>query len=228
MGVCSRVFVKVYEQRKVVVPDPICERYRCPLADDVRSLKCVVGLLLDFIVCSRSIFLLVAHADESRTQPHHQLRPRTMRLLLDNPRASTATATTSPSLLHLLESLSRKRRRLQRRLIIAATNQTIRLLAHHGEIRFAAFAARRSIAGRGTTMTPLEMPRLLLGTLLESADLLARGLLFLGQLFLLEFAACFLDCFAARAGVDLAAAADAEAFVHAGAHAGDGGDGVGR
>lgn len=152
------------------------------------------ALLVCFQVCmlsssSRPI-LLPTHPNKSRPQPHHQLRPRTMRLLL--------RALQPPLLPHLHTPLPRKlpkrRRRLHSHTIILPSHKNTLPFLRHRQITLASLPPRR-ITSTASPMSALNLhSRLPLVSLLESFDLFTRGFLFLGLLFLPELPARFLDC----------------------------------
>lgn len=168
---------------------------------------------------SSSPISLLAHANESGSQPHHQLSPRGMSLLLRLLKSSLTSLHALPT----SKPIGEYWRRLYRHTMILPANQTLPLLRHR-QIALASLAPR-SITRTTSSMAPLNLACLLLVPLLESLDLFPRSLLLLCELLLLELAARLLDGLAAAAGVDFAARADSEALVHAGADGGRGGHG---
>lgn len=125
-----------------------------------------------------------------------------------------------------LETLGGEGRSLWRCAIVIPADEAILLLALHCEIRFRSSAL--CIAGGPSAVSSDVLAGLLLVAPLLCFDLLLRSLLLLCAFFLIESAAGFGDGLCARAGVDIAATADAEAFVCGSADGGARRHGVGR
>lgn len=161
---------------------------------------------------------LLAHPDEAGAEPHHELGPGAVRLLLRGVDGGVVWT-------RAFKAFTCEGRGLHGSRVVVASDETVPFLGH-GEIGLGALAAR-GVAGGRSTVAALDLTCLLLVALLQCLDLLPGGLLLLCLLLLLELAAGFLDGLAAGAAVDLAAAAHAESFVYGCADCRCGGHGVG-
>jgi len=167
----------------------------------VRSLYCSASRLS---LSARTA--LPTQANEASTEPHHELGPRTMRLLLSIRGCGMASAR------GLLEALGERRILARGAAVFSAKGRTA-FLALHGEVGLGALGTGL-VAGGGTTVASLDAAGFLLVAFLHLADLLPRSLLLFGLLVLAELTASFLDAFDAVAGVCFRAAADAESLVN--------------